>query len=65
REIKTTQLHNGGFDTQTSDITVNYDRAMEVPDVIHADVATAGGTEASSASYVFTLTSDSFAKPKA
>ncbi len=63
REIKTTQLHNGGFDNQTSDITINYDRAMEVPDIIRADVATAGGTETSSASYVFTLTSDSFAKP--
>ncbi|HLY00876.1 MAG TPA: hypothetical protein VKR56_00105 [Candidatus Cybelea sp.] len=63
REIKTTQLHNGGFDNQTSDITINYDRAMEVPDIIRADVATAGGTEASSASYVFTLTHDSFAKP--
>jgi hypothetical protein len=64
REIKTTQLHNGGFDTQTSDITINYDRAMEVPAVIHADVATAGGAETSSASYVFTLEKDSFAKPK-
>jgi hypothetical protein len=34
-----------------------------VPDIIRADVATAGGTEASSASYVFTLLHDSFAKP--
>jgi len=63
REIKTTQLHNGGFDNQTSDITINYDRAMEVPDIIRADVATSGGNEASSASYVFTLVHDSFAKP--
>ena len=63
REIKTTQLHNGGFDNQTSDITINYDRAMEVPAVIHADVATAGGNETNSASYVFTLEKDSFVKP--
>jgi hypothetical protein len=63
RETKTLELHNGGFNTQTSDITLNYDRAMEVPDIIRADVATAGGTEASSASYVFTLLHDSFAKP--
>jgi hypothetical protein len=63
REIKTTQLQHGAFDSQTSDITINYDRAMEVPDIIRADVATAGGTETSSASYVFTLLHDSFAKP--
>jgi hypothetical protein len=65
REIKTTQLQNGPFDTQTSDITINYDRAMEVPDIVRADVATAGGNVASSASYVFTLVHDSFVKPKA
>lgn len=64
REIKTMQLQNGPFDTQTSDITVNYDRAMEVPAVIHADVATAGGNETNSASYIFTLEKDSFVKPK-
>jgi hypothetical protein len=64
REIKTMELHDGPFDTQTSDITINYDRAMEVPTVIHADVATAGGDEAKSASYVFTLEKDSFVKPK-
>jgi hypothetical protein len=64
REIKTMQLQGGPFDTQTSDITINYDRAMEVPTVIHADVATAGGNETNSASYVITLEKDSFAKPK-
>jgi hypothetical protein len=64
REIKTMQLHDGPFDTQTSDITINYNRAMEVPTVIHADVATAGGGETNSASYVFTLEKDSFVKPK-
>lgn len=63
REIKTTHLNSGAFDNQTSDITINYDRAMEVPDIIRADVATSGGNEASSASYVFTLLHDSFAKP--
>lgn len=63
REIKTMELHDGPFDTQTSDITINYDRAMEVPAVIHADVATAGGNETNSASYVFTLEKDSFVKP--
>lgn len=64
REIKTMQLHDGPFDTRTSDITINYDRAMEVPTVIHADVATAGGNETNSASYIFTLEKDSFVKSK-
>lgn len=61
-EVKKLHLHNGGFDTQTSDITVNYDRAMEVPDVIRDEVDTLGPDEASHASYVFTLERDSFAK---
>jgi len=62
-EVKKTTLHNGGFANQTSNVTINYDRAMEVPDVIRDDVETAGGNEASHAHYVFTLTRDSFAKP--
>ena len=62
-EVKKTTLHNGGFASQTADITINYDRAREVPDVIRDDVVTAGGSEASHAHYVFTLTRDSFAKP--
>ncbi len=62
-EVKKTTLHNGGFADQTSNVTINYDRAMEVPDVIRDDVETAGGNEASHAHYVFTLTRDSFAKP--
>lgn len=64
REIKTTTLHNGGFDNQRTEVTIDYDRSQEVPDVIRADVSTAGGDEASHASYVFTLQRDSFAKPE-
>lgn len=62
-EVKTTTLHNGGFDNQRTEVTIDYDRSQEVPDVIRADVSTAGGDEASHASYVFTLQRDSFAKP--
>jgi hypothetical protein len=62
REVKETRLDNGGFDSQTSDVTINYDRSMEVPDVVRDEVATTGGDEASHASYQFTLQRDSFAK---
>lgn len=59
-EVKTLRLHNGGFDNQTSAVTIDYDRSMEVPDVVRDEVATTGGDEASHASYVFTLLRDSF-----
>jgi hypothetical protein len=61
-EVKKMVLHNGGFDNQTSDVTITYDRALEVPDVIHDDVQTTGGDEASHANYIFTLKQDSYAK---
>jgi hypothetical protein len=62
-EVKLTKLHNGGFASQKSEVTIHYDRAMEVPDLIQDDVETTGASEASHASYKFTLTHDSFAKP--
>jgi hypothetical protein len=43
REVKKTRLNNGGFDSQTSEVTINYDRSMEVPDVVRDEVATTGG----------------------
>jgi hypothetical protein len=61
--IKKMQLHNGGFDNQTSEPTIDYDRSMEVPDAVRDEVVTTGGDEASHASYVFTLQHDSFANP--
>ncbi len=63
REVKKMQAHTGGAQSQTSEITINYDRAMEVPDTVRDDVATSGGNAASHASYQFTLQADSFAKP--
>lgn len=65
REIKKLQLHNSGLDDQISDVTINYDRSMEIPDVIWDEVTTVGAkTDASSVKYVFTLQHDSFVKPK-
>ncbi len=63
REVKQTKLHDGGFGSQKSDVAIHYDRALEVPDVIRDDVETTGDGEGSHATYTFTLTRDSFAKP--
>ncbi|HEX4013343.1 MAG TPA: hypothetical protein VHX17_05550 [Candidatus Cybelea sp.] len=67
REVKKMELHNGGFDNQTSDVTITYDRTLEVPTLIHDDVVTTGGDEASHAKYEFTLKNDSMksARPHA
>ncbi|MGC1381904.1 MAG: hypothetical protein WA814_12880 [Candidatus Baltobacteraceae bacterium] len=62
QEVKKTQLHTAGLETQTSDVTIHYDRAMEVPDSIRDDVATDGKGGTSHASYQFTLQADSFTK---
>ncbi len=66
-EVKKMTLHNGGFDNQTSDVMITYDRVMEVPATIHDDVVTTSGDEASHAKYDFTLKRDSMksARPHA
>ena len=56
------KMVNGGINTQTSTITINYDRAMGVPDQIRDEVISSGADTASSAHYEFTLLRDSFAK---
>lgn len=61
-ETKKVDTHDGSS-TQTSNITVNYDRAMEVPDVIRDEVVYSGGSSAGHARYEFRLTRDSMAKP--
>lgn len=65
RETEQAHLHNGNFDDQTSSITIKYDCAMEVPDVIADEVDATRPAEASHASYLFTLKRDSFAKAAA
>jgi hypothetical protein len=62
QELRKMDTHNGGFSTQSSTITINYDRAMEVPDQIRDEVVASGANSASSAHYEFTLLNDSFAK---
>jgi hypothetical protein len=60
QETKKMDLHNGGFSTATSTITITYDRKLEVPDVIRDEVVTSGGNNTGQAHYTFTLTKDSF-----
>lgn len=62
-EVRKTQLHSVGFASQNENVTITYDRSMEVPDTINAmaDSSSEGGTEHSTFDY--TLLSDSFAKP--
>jgi hypothetical protein len=62
QELRKMDIHNGGFATQSSTITIHYDRAMEVPDEIRDEVVASGANAASSAHYEFTLLSDSFTK---
>ncbi len=62
QELRKMDLHNGGFGSEQSTITINYDRAMEVPDKIRDEVVSTGGNTAYSAHYQFTLKHDSFAK---
>jgi hypothetical protein len=66
REVRKMQPHNGGLGDQTSDVTIEYDRTLEVPDSVHDDVVTTGdnGTQQiGSATYDFRILRDSFAKP--
>lgn len=62
QELRTMNMHNGGFASQSSTVTINYDRAMEVPDKIRDEVVASGANAAESAHYEFTLLKDSFSK---
>ena len=62
QELRKMDMHNGGFSSQASTITINYDRALEVPDHIRDEVVSSGANAAGSAHYDFTLLRDSFAK---
>lgn len=62
QELRKMDMHNGGFSSQSSTITIDYDRTLEVPDHIRDEVVSSGANAASSAHYDFTLLKDSFAK---
>lgn len=63
-ESKTMKLSDINLEQQTSDVTIDYDRTLEVPDVVRDDVSASSDVEGSHASYLFTLARDSYAKPR-
>ena len=64
RESKKLKLSDINLEQQTSEVTIDYDRTMEVPNVVRDEVSASSDIEGSHASYVFTLLRDSFAKPR-
>lgn len=62
REAKKMVLHNGGFSSQTEDVVVRYDRAMEVPTAISDQLQDDGTDGSGHSQFSFNLVSDSFAK---
>lgn len=63
-EIKETSVHNGGASARHEDITISYDRAMEIPNLIHDDFTATSddGFNTGHATFEFQLRKDSFAK---
>ncbi len=64
RESKVVSIANGGYSKTHEDVTINYDRAMETPDIIHDDFTSVAddGQNTGHATYDFQLVKDSFAK---
>lgn len=62
-ETKKMEMHNGGFGARAEDITITYDRSMEVPKAVHDEMQSTGTRGSSHTTLDFHLTSDSFATP--
>jgi hypothetical protein len=64
RETKMVSVHNGDASKQREDVTITYDRTLEIPDVIHDDFTAASdnGSDTGHATFDFQLRTDSFAK---
>jgi hypothetical protein len=56
-------LNDLNLEQQTSQVSIDCDRVMEIPGIVRDDVSASSNIEASHASYVFTLVGDSFPKP--
>jgi hypothetical protein len=61
-EAKKMEIHDGGFTTQAEDVSITYDRSMEVPDAVHDDLVATGGGGSGHSSFDFQLAKDSFVK---
>jgi hypothetical protein len=62
-ESKKMKLHNGGFGSQTEDIVIVYDRAMEVPLAVSDDMRDVEGSSSGHGTFKFALEKDSFSTP--
>ncbi len=62
-ESKKMKLHNGGFGSQTEDIVIVYDRAMEVPLAVSDDMRDVEGSSSGHGTFKFALKKDSFSTP--
>jgi hypothetical protein len=63
-ETKKMDTHDGGFGTSTEHVQITYDRSMEIPDVVHDDMDSVGGSGSGHSVFDFHLTNDSFAAAK-
>ncbi|MFY9740209.1 MAG: hypothetical protein WAK11_14335 [Candidatus Cybelea sp.] len=61
-ETKKTEIHDGGFSTRSEDLSITYDRSMEVPDAIEDELVSSGGGGSGHSSFDFQLSKDSFVK---
>jgi hypothetical protein len=61
-EAKKTEIHDGRFSARAEDISITYDRSMEVPDAIHDELVASGGGGSGHSSFDFDLSKDSFVK---
>ena len=56
-------LNDLNLEQQTSQVSIDCDRVMEIPGIVRDDVSASSNIEASHVSCVLTLVRDSFAKP--
>ena len=63
RENKNMEMHDGGLGSRTEDVTITYDRLLEVPDAVHDEMNSIGASGSSHSTFDFHLSSDSFAAP--
>lgn len=62
-ETRSWNVHNGGFGSRNEQVSITYDRAMEIPAAVHDDeIEIEDSSVSSRTSYDFRLTADSFSK---
>jgi hypothetical protein len=62
-EHKKTVFHRSGFATSNEDVTIVYDRTIEAPRSVNADVQSTSSGESDHSTFTYTLTADTFSHP--